>query len=99
MYAEQGYFRSKSSSKTKPFDVVLHILKLFSGNYSDYMQRSRTLKDISKAEAQAQKIVLQNRLSEIIGKLSAPSKQDDLEALDREYHEILHKLREASTNE
>lgn len=37
--------------------------------------------------------VLQHRLTQVIGKISMPSKNDDMEALDKEYHEILNELK------
>ena len=39
-------------------------------------------------------LVLENRLSEIINKISMPSRKDDPEELDREYYEVLKKLQE-----
>jgi len=39
------------------------------------------------------KMVLQTRLAEILGRLSVPSKDDNVEELDREYRELLEKLK------
>lgn len=39
-------------------------------------------------------MILENRMVELLGRLSMPSKKDDVEALDKEYKEILQKLRE-----
>ncbi len=69
-------------------------IKMFAGNYSDYIKRSSDVKDFSEEDMQKNKIILQNKLSEIIGRLSMPSKKDDVEALDREYHEIIDKLKQ-----
>lgn len=70
-----------------------HRIKMFIGNYEEYLaKRNKHLN--SKDEVKEQIILLKNRLSEVIGRLSMPSKNDDLEALDKEYHEILRKLRE-----
>jgi macrolide transport system ATP-binding/permease protein len=38
-------------------------------------------------------LLLQHRLSEIISRISLPSKKDDVTALDREYQEILRELK------
>jgi macrolide transport system ATP-binding/permease protein len=36
-----------------------------------------------------QGIIMKNCLSEVIGRLTMPSKRDDVAALDKEYHQIL----------
>lgn len=43
-------------------------------------------------------MVLKNRMAEILGRLSMPSKKDDVEALDLEYKEILAKLKALNKN-
>lgn len=64
----------------------------FNCNYSEYMDlmngkdKNRNIDDT--------KIVLKNRLSEIIGRLSMPSKNDEIKKLDMEYKIILKKLKE-----
>ena len=68
-------------------------ITLFSGNYTEYIRRKNETADCHKAEFEKQIIVLENRLSEVIGKLSMPSEKDDMEALDAEYHRILKELR------
>lgn len=39
-------------------------------------------------------MILENKLSEIIGRLSMPGKNDDIQELDAEYKRILKRLRE-----
>jgi macrolide transport system ATP-binding/permease protein len=43
-------------------------------------------------EIEEQIIILKNRLSEVIGKLSTPSKDDDMEELEKEYQKTLEDL-------
>ncbi|WP_279230420.1 hypothetical protein [Clostridium thermarum] len=38
-------------------------------------------------------MIIENRLAEILGRLSMPSKKDDVAALDKGYKELLQKLR------
>lgn len=70
-------------------------IKTFKGTYKEYLASKDTAKRSNeKEEIQKQILILQNRLSEVIGKLSMPSPKDDVEALDREYYEILGQIKE-----
>ncbi|NLM13119.1 MAG: ABC-F type ribosomal protection protein [Epulopiscium sp.] len=76
-----------------------HKINMFQGTYKEYLSRKTQSKENNKKEAvQKQILILQNRLSEIIGRLSMPSKDDNLEELDREYYEILGQLNELKNN-
>lgn len=70
-----------------------HKIKIFKGSYKEYLDKKNKSIDNDKEEIQKQILILQNRLSEVIGRLSMPSKKDDIEALDKEYYEILDKLK------
>ena len=67
-------------------------IKLFKGNYEEYLAKKKEASNCNN-QSKEQIIVLKNRLSEVIGRLSAPSKEDDIEELDREYQKILEKLK------
>ena len=67
-------------------------IKIFNGSYKEYLASKNKIFDPNKEEIEKQIIVLQNRLSEVIGRLSIPTKNDDIEALDKEYNKILEKL-------
>ena len=69
-------------------------IKMFMGTYKEYLSGKNKHLNNSEEEVKKQIIILKNRLSEIIGRLSVPLKHNDLEALDREYNEILDELRE-----
>lgn len=68
-------------------------IKLFRGSYEEYLDRKNNLGSYNNQTKEEQIIVLKNRLSEVIGRLSAPSKNDDIEELDREYKKILEELK------
>ncbi|NLY43138.1 MAG: ABC-F type ribosomal protection protein [Clostridiaceae bacterium] len=68
-------------------------IKMYVGTFTEYLSERNNYLSKNKEEIQKQIIILNNRLSEVIGRLSVPSKHDDREALDREYHEILNELR------
>jgi len=69
-------------------------IKVFKGNYREYLDRKNVCMDNDREEIENQIFLLENRLSEILGRLSMPSKKDDSAELDKEYHEILGKLKE-----
>jgi macrolide transport system ATP-binding/permease protein len=70
-----------------------HKINVFKGNYAEYLESINTNQDTNKGEIQKQILVLENRLSEIIGKLSIATKKEDISAFDCEYHEVLRKLK------
>ncbi len=70
-----------------------HKIKIFKGSYKEYLDSKNNSLDKDKEEIEKQIFILQNRLSELIGRLSMPSKKDDVAALDKEYQEVLTKLK------
>lgn len=68
-------------------------IKVFKGNYKEYVAGSNTEINTDKEEIEKQIFVLQNRLSEVLGRLSVPSKKDNMPALDQEYYSILAELK------
>ncbi|MDQ2086768.1 ABC-F type ribosomal protection protein [Herbivorax sp. ANBcel31] len=67
-------------------------IKLFKGSYEEYLYKKSKPSNDNK-EIGEQIIILKNRLSEVIGRLSSPSKDDDIEELDKEYQKILGELK------
>lgn len=67
-------------------------IHIFKGRYDEFLERKN--KSNGKEELQKQIIVLETRLSEVIGKLSIESNKEDLEALDKEYYHILAEIKE-----
>ncbi|HZH93900.1 MAG TPA: ABC-F type ribosomal protection protein [Tissierellaceae bacterium] len=63
-------------------------IDLYKGNYEEYLAG----KDKSLDKREEQIMVLRNRLSELISRISMPSKGDDLESLDIEYRNVLEEL-------
>lgn len=62
----------------------------FKGTYSEYLYSINKESDDLKSK---QVLVLKNRLTEVVGRLSMPSKADDIVELDKEYHFIVNELR------
>lgn len=71
-----------------------HAIKMLAGTYADYMEKRKESPDSSAEDLKSRILALQHRLDEIVGKLSIPSKKDDLPSLDREYHVVLEELKE-----
>lgn len=69
-----------------------HDIKMFKGSYAAYIESRNRVVERGTEEIEKEILILQNRLSEVLGKLSIPAKKDDPVALDKEYHEILGRL-------
>lgn len=67
-------------------------IKLFRGNYGEYLSKKNKSKNYNQ-EMDEQIILLKNRLSEVIGRISVPSKNEDIEELERKYQKILLELK------
>jgi len=70
-----------------------HKLKTFKSNYEEYMAGRTEVRDRKKEQIEEEILLLETRLTEVISKISMPSKKDDPELLDAEYHEILKQIR------
>ncbi|MCT8978706.1 ABC-F type ribosomal protection protein [Clostridium sp. CX1] len=73
-------------------------IKTFKGNYKEYTNSRNIHLSNDKEEIEKQIFLLENRLSEVIGRLSMPSKKDNVLALDKEYYDILGKLKNLKQN-
>ncbi|MBP2660008.1 MAG: transporter related protein, partial [Firmicutes bacterium] len=65
-------------------------LRLFSGNYEDYLQYKQEQKGDSAKEG---RLLLEHRLAEVLSKLSVAKDRNTIDHLDKEYHELLVKLK------
>jgi macrolide transport system ATP-binding/permease protein len=72
-------------------------IRVFKGCYKEYLDNLN--KPINSHKEMEQRIsVLENRISELIGRLSMPSKKDNITDLDREYYEVLRELNRLKTS-
>lgn len=68
-------------------------IKIFRGSYADYLaEKNRPAAD-EREDLEGQLLILQHRLTDVVSRLSLPGKKDNLQALDREYQELLIKLK------
>jgi len=72
--------------------IEKHKLITVRGSYEEYIEKRDNKIDVSKEALANEIFVLENHLSELIGKLSMPSRKDDIEKLDSDYYEVLNKL-------
>ena len=63
----------------------------YRGTYQEYLEHKRTAESTGISGEQI--MVLEHRLAEVISRLSMPTPEDDLEALDHEYQELLTQLK------
>nr|WP_193763538.1 ABC-F type ribosomal protection protein [Desulfosporosinus orientis] len=68
-------------------------IQMFQGSYADYLAQKDRSSDDGREDLEKQVLILQHRLTEVVGRLSIPRKKDDMQALDKEYHELLAKLK------
>ena len=73
-----------------------HKIKLFTCTYAEYMEKISSKPNIGDIRQEI--ILLESRLSEIVGKLSMQLKKEDMEALDKEYYETIDKLKRLKSN-
>jgi len=75
--------------------IEQHKIKTFLGTYEEFLaQKQAASSQKGEEEIKAQINLLENRLAEIVGRLSMPSPQDDRQALDEEYHAVLRELKQ-----
>ncbi len=70
-----------------------HRIKMFKGGYKDYWAQQNKEGGKAKEEIEKEIFILQNRLSEVIGRISMPAKKDNVEELDKEYYAILTEVK------
>ena len=63
-------------------------IKLYKENYKEYLDGKDRTVDMEEEQI----MILKNRLSELISRISMPANGDDLESLDMEYRNVLEKL-------
>ena len=71
-----------------------HKLITARGSYEEYIEKKNNKAKACDGTLENQILVLENRLSELISKISMMSKVDDPQKLDREYYEVLKELQE-----
>ena len=70
-----------------------HKIKTFKGSYEEYMASRTKVRDREKEQIAEEILLLETRLTEVISRISMPSKKDDPELLEAEYREILGQIR------
>ena len=70
----------------------------FEGSYEEFTESrqkaSGQQKDDAEQRTGEQLLLLENRMTELLGRLSAPTRKDDVQLLDAEYKSLLAQLRE-----
>ena len=81
-----------SKVATQIMTVENYKIKCFNGTYAEFHEKQNKQKQ--NGDISMEIILLENRLSQILGRLSMQLKKEELEALDKEYLEISDKLKE-----
>lgn len=72
-------------------------VKRYLGSYEEYKDKKKTLGK-NKDNSFESIMLLENRLNDLIGRLSIPKPGDDIEALDKEYQKTLKELNKIKKN-
>lgn len=80
---------------TDIFIIKNNKINTFRGNYDEYLKFINKSNNIN-VNYKNEKMILENKLSEIVGRLSMPGKNDDIEKLDAEYKKLLKSLKEVN---
>lgn len=82
-----------SSVANQIMNIEKNKIKVFKDSYEDYLAQQNKGGNRVKEEIEEEIFVLQNRLTEVIGRISMPAKKDNVEELDKEYCAILTELK------
>lgn len=72
-----------------------HKLITVRGSYEEYLCKKDNKTDVKDKDLKNEIVLLESKLSELINRISIPSKKDDIKKLDKEYYEVLKKLQES----
>lgn len=67
-------------------------IKVFNGTYKEYLENKNST--INSIKLKDQKLIIENRISEILSKISLSNKKDELEALEVEYNSLSNNLKQ-----
>jgi len=67
-------------------------LRIFNGRYSEYIERQESRINFGQEEDDKKLLVLENRMSEVVGKLSMMPSDEEKEILDKEFNELVSKI-------
>ena len=71
-----------------------HKLQMFNGNYQAFQMSQQNPVVQENHQLKEELAVLNNHLSAVIGRLSSPTKHDDVQALEQEYQRVLARLKQ-----
>lgn len=76
----------------KLFILENQSLTIYNGTYGSYLANKENVVEEGTEELHRNLLLLQNKLSEISSRLSIPSKDEDIEALDREFNSVVKEI-------
>jgi len=67
-------------------------IETFNGGYNEYMRKQN--EGSEAANIRDRKMVIENKISEVLGRISMPSKRDKVELLDIQFKKLIEELKE-----
>lgn len=65
-------------------------IETFMGGYKEYLQKQN--ENLEESNMKDRRMLIENKLSEVLGKLCMPTKKDDVKLLDLQYKKLINEL-------
>ncbi|NBI06976.1 ribosomal protection-like ABC-F family protein [Senegalia massiliensis] len=73
-------------------------LKVFKGSYKEFIERKENNINFGKEQAEKKLLILENRMSEVMGKLSLMPSKEEKEVLDKEFNQLVKDINKLKGN-
>ncbi|MCB2353290.1 hypothetical protein [Clostridium estertheticum] len=67
-------------------------IEAFSGGYNEYLRKQN--EESQGFNQKDRRLIIENKISEVLGKISMPSKKDNVELLDLKYKDLVEELKD-----
>jgi macrolide transport system ATP-binding/permease protein len=67
-------------------------IETFNGRYKEYLQKQN--KNLEVESFRNRRMIIETKISEVLGKLSIPTKKDDVKLLDLQYKDLIKELKD-----
>ncbi|MBU3176166.1 hypothetical protein KPL47_07260 [Clostridium estertheticum] len=74
------------------FKVPINHSNFMSGGYNEYLRKQN--EESQSFNQKDRRLIIENKISEVLGKISMPSKKDNVELLDLKYKDLIKELKD-----
>lgn len=72
--------------------MSMNKIETFNGGYKEYLLKQAESSEVENVKNQ--RMLIENKISEVLGKLSMPTKKDDVKLLDLQYKDLIKELKD-----